>query len=77
MGAGGGGTRRGRWAPRRGPRVLGGARGRRRAIANDTARRAKKTVLVLVHVHSTRTMTVRLTAAVVTLFRYLGKANFI
>jgi len=35
MGAGGGGTRRG-------ARVLGGARGHRRAIANDTARRAKK-----------------------------------
>jgi len=26
MGAGGGGTQRGRWAPRRGARVLGGAR---------------------------------------------------
>ena len=47
MGAGGGGTRRGRWAPRRGAQVLGGARGRRRAIANDTARRAKKQCLFL------------------------------
>ena len=71
MGAGGGGTRRGRWAPRRGPRVLGGARGRRRAIANDTARRAKKQCLFLYMYKNDDS------AAVVTLFRYLGEGEFI